>query len=546
MCGFVCTVIPRSGHRLSHRGPSALGASGITLPWAHVTMEMSRLAVVDQRDIAVPFDFRASCGVLLAYNGEIYNWRELRAELSNGRPWETECDAEVLARAWRRWGAECLGRLNGMFSFVLVDTLEEVVFAARDRAGEKPLYYAHVGTGWAFASEIKALPVVLEEAPCETLEALEFDCTERTPFVGVHALSPGHYVRLSDAGLIRCFETRQWWAWPMGECNQTMRGPDAEDELLSLVTDAIQIRASAEVPVALQLSGGLDSAIVQAVAGCQRLYTVEFGGDGIDNLTPARIAAQGGIPKAVRFTYEDMLRAFSKIAWHLDTPATWTAVCQWFMNQQIHDDGAVVVLSGEGADELFGGYARYRVLWGLDLPARDPVLREYGPLLGRCIGTTNEVMTRMLCRGSSREHHATAADLIARFGGLSASSVDVMQRVDFYTTMQVLLRMADRMSAAFGMENRCPFLDYRIMEFAARLPLSERIDAGNTKAILRRVALRLGVPPEIVHATTKRGLALPWARWTEERQEWARAAFAAFMRGRWREVFGLRPEGPAR
>lgn len=533
MCGFVATITPRSGHLLGHRGPDGIGGGDALLPWGSVHMEMARLAIVDQRTIPVPFDFRESAGVVLAYNGEIYNWRALRAELSDGRPWQTDCDAEVLSRAWRAWGPECLNRLNGMFAFVLVDTIKGEVFAARDRAGEKPLYYARHGMGIALSSEIKALPVELREAPCPEMEALEFDCTERTPFAGVFALAPGHFLHFRSPERLAAPLAVEWWRWRMGESDTATA---KEEDLAESVADAIRLRAKAEVPVSVQLSGGLDSAIIQVVARSDRAYTVAL--DGMDDYF-ARIANRGDATAPIRFALSDLLGALPKIAYHLDTPATWTAVCQWFMNQRIREDGAIIVLSGEGADELFGGYTRYRILWHLErMRTGDPSLGPYLPLVEHMTGARDEILARMLNRGgpSTMDTSRALVDRFARGDDL----VTRMQRVEFYTTMQVLLRMADRMSAAFGMENRSPFLDYRVMEFAASVPVEQRVDANWTKAILRRVAERLGVPGSIVNEKTKRGLSIPWSKWngaTGSRGAWDRSTFATLMRETWRRTF---------
>jgi asparagine synthase (glutamine-hydrolysing) len=528
---------------LSHRGPDGTGGLSEDLSWAHVSLEMARLSIVDRTAIPVPFDFRASCGVVLAFNGEVYNWRALRAELSDGLPWATECDAEVVARGWRRWGLGVLQRLNGMFGLVLVDTLKGVVLLARDRAGEKPLYYAPLGSGIAFASEIKALPVKLEEAPCAELEALEFDCLETTPFRGVRCLGPGEYILFAGTATLGAPQPARWWSLPT-DIDEGMSWDEAIEQTESLLVDSIRLRAVTEVPVAVQISGGLDSAIIQAVAKSDRLYTATFPEDGVDNLALARAAAQGREPAAITFGFADLDRVLSKVAYHLDTPATWTAVCQWFMDQKIAEDGAVVVLSGEGADELFGGYSRYRILWWLDQAIEDENLSAYGALYRSMFGKSDEILARMLNRGgeATLDH---ARSIAQRFAGTCCDLPAAMMRVDFYTTMQVLLRMADRMAAAFGMENRSPFLDHRLIELGARMPTRWKINERESKAVLREVARRLGVPSAIVDEKTKRGLFVPWGKWCSSvgegaaRGAWDRGVFTKMMRTAWRRAFDL-------
>jgi asparagine synthase (glutamine-hydrolysing) len=503
---------------------------------------MARLAIVDQREIQVPFDFSRSVGIYLAFNGEIYNWRELRAELSDGTPWETECDAEVIARAFRKWGPACLHRFNGMFGIALVDVERGVFFLARDRAGEKPIYYQKMSGGFSFASEAKALPGPKRPGYCPEVEVFEFDCLGSTPFLDVKCLGPGEFILARHATDLAAATPMNWWALP-SDVDESLTFPAAVDEAEYLLRDAIALRAVSEVPVGVQLSGGLDSAIVQAVVRSERLYTVTFPEDGVDNLPLARAASLGlAEPQPITFGYRDLLEWLPKIAYHLDTPATWTAVCQWAMNGKMAKDGIVVVFSGEGADELFGGYTRYRILRHVEGMRVDPRLDAYRALLFHVLGDDVALLSRMIDRskdGSHREEAEAIVRVLSRGLGL----VNDAGRVDFYTTMQVLLRMADRMSAAFGMENRAPFLDFRIMEFASRLPSRFKVTEQGSKVVLMEVARRLGVPAAVVDQTTKSGLFVPWAKWRPattpggSRGEWDRSSFRDLMFAEWAKAF---------
>lgn len=537
-----CRFAPRAVELLKHRGPDAQGTSHVDLPWASVTLGMSRLKVVDQTDISVPFDFREDVSIVLAYNGEIYNWRELRASL--GRlEWRTECDAELLAWLWRtRGGPKCLDKLNGMFAFVLVDMLTHEIHIVRDRAGEKPLYWTTRGDVTYFASEPKALPVALRAGACPDMAVLEFDCGRTTPFDAVQAVQPGHHHLLRPDEHI----THVWWALPTDPPTKPLSVPKVNDlvhEVKELFVDAAALRHVAERKVAIQLSGGLDSAMTQTAAKCQHPYCVTFG-DELDNLTAAKSAAASmGAPSAevpavvpVTFTKDDLLEVLPKVAYYLDTPATWTAVCQWFLNKKIAEDGEVVVLSGEGADELFSGYARYRILHWLDAMRADPHLATYGPLIERTFdGPPARLLACMLDR-SSGEDRVRAEYLVAAHGG-QGSLVDRMARVDFYTTMQALVRMADRMSAAFGLENRSPFFDYRLMELSARIPSCNKVTEHESKTILRQAARALGVSWTITDEQTKRGLTVP-ASWGDGK--WDREWFRDEMLKAWRNAC-LRP-----
>jgi asparagine synthase (glutamine-hydrolysing) len=233
----------------------------------------------------------------------------------------------------------------------------------------------------------------------------------------------------------------------------------------------------------------------------------------------------------VTFTKDELLAALPEVAYYLDTPATWTAVCQWFLNKRIAEDGGVVVLSGEGADELFGGYARYRVLHWLDTMIADPHLAGYGPLIQHAFGEVQPVSVpaHMLNRGGvGTLNHAIT--VVWQYGR-GRTLVDTMSRVDFYTTMQALVRMADRMAACFGMENRSPFFDYRLMELSALIPSKTKITEHESKTILRQVARGLGVSWQITGERTKRGLTVP-ASWGDGK--WSRGWFAKEMQIAWR------------
>lgn len=532
MCGIVAAIgahptLPALD-RIVHRGPDGRGECVIDLGWTTVALGMVRLAIVDRRPIPVPYRF-ASCGVTLAYNGEIFNWRALRHELSDGAPWETECDAEVLARAWRRWGAGCLARLNGMFAFVLVDELRREVFVARDRAGEKPLYVdsrAGNGTEIAFASEAKAFANLIE-TPCADLVALEADFAS-TPLRGVVAFQPATSELYGGSGARRA----QWWSLPM-EADQ---GGSVE-ELTALVTDAVRLRA-ADGPLAVQLSGGLDSAIIQRVALAERLYCVTF--PEINNVDGARAGADGRAVIPITFTREAMFSAMGEIAWHLDTPATWTAACQWFMAREMAQAGVRVALSGEGADELFGGYTRYRPLWWLDRVRQDRHLDGYAAQLDVLLGgDETEIVARLLCRHPQGLRRVRR--LVEQYGG-DGNALARAMRMEFHVTLPTLLRMADRMTMAHGIEGRAPFLDFRIMEYAGRLRMDRKVGEEGGKLALRAVAQQLGVPSTIVQAKTKRGLAIPWFAWRTTRGEgargaWDRAEFAEAMLAAWRGRF---------
>lgn len=554
MCGIVGIVAPQSTtHRtpwtegLHHRGPDARGDREVALPWGTAHLGTTRLSIVDATGQVPTPGFFAQVGVLLAFNGEVYNWRELRQELTEtGTVWETRCDTEVVAHAWRRWGTEMLRHFNGMFSLALVDLRTSVVFLARDRAGEKPLYYASHEGAFFFASEAKALGVPLIEGTCPELDVLEFDCLEGTLFQGVLRLEPGQSLLLQSPSDLLRPQPQTWWTFPT-EVDEGMTWKQAADETEALLVDAILLRADTEVLTTVLVSGGLDSAIVQAVARFPQVFCCSFPQDGLDWLPQAQLAARGAEVVPVTFGLPQAMEALGDVAYHLDTPATWTALGQWFLGKEMNTRGYKVVLSGEGADELFLGYSRHRILWWLSQARKDPQLANYQALIGLVTaGTDVDILAKMLDRSPKNRSLAHAQALVRRFSTTGDLAAD-MGRVEWHTTMQCLLRMADRMMAAHSIENRSPLLDYRLIELAARMPTRHKVTADRSKAVLREVALRVGVHPNIVNDLNKTGFVVPWNQWhatgqTGERGAWDRGHFRAAMHTAWQRTFRVQKQ----
>lgn len=551
MCGIVGAVLVHSGpptriptDLLHHRGPDDHGVREARLPWGSAFIGATRLSIVDATGpVPVP-GFFEHVGVLIAFNGEVYNWRELRRELTNGIPWETQCDTEVVAHAWRVWGPDMLRRLNGMFALCIVDLRDGRVFLARDRAGEKPLYYTVHDETFYFASEVKALPVPFVEdiQPPGEMDVLEFDCLARTPFDGIYRLEPGQSLLLQSPEDIEDPNPETWWRFPQ-DIDEDMTWERALEEVEALLVDAIRIRADTEVPATALVSGGLDSAIIQRVGKFPTVFCCSFPQDGMDWLPMARLAAGESEVVPVTFDLAAAERDLGQVAYHLDTPATWTALSQWFLAKEMRSRGYKVVLSGEGSDELFAGYSRYRILWWLLQARRDPQLTKYQRLVNLVTaGSDGDILAKMLDRSPDNRSYDHALHLVKNFSTTGDLVADML-RVEWHTTMQCLLRMADRMMAAHSIENRSPFLDHRLVELAARMPTRHKVTPAWSKAVLREVALRLGVPPSIVNDPTKVGFVVPWNQWrgtgSGPRGAWDRTDFAQAMLAAWRRVYRL-------
>lgn len=347
-----------------------------------------RLAIVDvnAKNVA-PFRFK---NLVLAFNGEIYNYKDIRTTLKKlGYSFKTNTDTEVLIKAFDKWGIQCLDKLNGMFAFAIYDGKQ--IILARDIAGEKPLYYTE--KPFRFASEAKAL---------------NFDCEE---------LPPANY-------LVYDFNNsydEEWW-YP-----KKVEIKNPEEELEKLLEDAINIRTQTEVPYALYYSGGIDSSLISTFHNFKYKITYE----------------DGDFEK-------DFKENIGKISWHLDYPVkSFSAYGLWQLAKKAKELGAKVVLSGEGADELFGGYIRY-------LP--DALYQQ------------------------AQEKFPSYAQMF-----LVNKTLEEWCEEEFNGNLRELLRMGDRMASAWGIENRCPFLDKRIIEFAFSLPFKYKLEGFETKKILRKI-----------------------------------------------------------
>lgn len=278
--------------------------------------------------------------------------------------------------------------------------------------------------------------------------------------------------------------------------------------------------------VAVQLSGGLDSAIVQAIAKCENLYCITWPEE--DNLTTAKLAASGREVEGVTFTYEEMLETLPEIAKLTDGKGTWTQAAQWFCGRAMAADGVTVVLNGEGADELFWGYPRYKVLRRLDANYSDPKLAAYQDATAYKIhGSPVDAVAALLSRNMSRVQAQELAESANYDRGCAGAAADVEERVGLVE----LLHFEEVIAAAHGIEHRWPFMDPRVIEFAHSLDADALINENHCKAILRRVAAMLGVHCDIVNETTKKGLFIPQSWRPKGEPKWSRRWFAELMRG---------------
>jgi asparagine synthase (glutamine-hydrolysing) len=536
ICGIVRfdgeVVIPEQIHamkkRLAHRGPDD---DGSYLDGA-VGLGHRRLAIIDVAHGQQPMAGEGG-RIWVVFNGMIYNYRALREELSRaGHRFATDCDTEILVHGYEEWGTKLLDRLNGMFAFATWDG--EQLFVARDRMGEKPLYYAFQNRIFYFASEIKSLLVHIKATPNIPEDFLVFENTlsDDTLFAGIKRLLPAHYLIVRDGTL----SVTRYWA-PPDRLDDQITARAAVQELRDLVYDAVMLRLQAEVPVGMYLSGGLDSSLIACIARPSVVFTSYYDYPGkFDEREPARAAARqiGAEQLCVTLQPEEVPALFETILYHLDQPISSSSTLSSFNLARHARKYVKVVLNGQGADELFGGYARYVLLHHEVEFGKLPFFAQYTPIARRLWHPAMfgepalrylTLIQRVPPRTSRplevlRELFAYHPDIVAQMG-----------YADAVISLPDLITMDDRGCAHVGLESRSPFLDYRIVEFAFRLPARFKIgEGGVTKRILREVA-REFVPSEIVDRTDKMGMVSPIGAWLRgELRPWAEGLLGALRR----------------
>lgn len=550
-------VLRRMTDVLVHRGPDGEGL----FVDDHAALGHRRLSIIDVARGHQPMG-AAGQAVQIVFNGEIYNYRALRDELeAAGHRFATCSDTEVILQGYLAWGERCVERLNGMFAFAIWDSRNRRLFLARDRVGKKPLYYWRDGARIAFASELKALRALglpqggeIDEQALDCYFVYGYIPAPRTIHRGVHKLRAAHTMFVDDAGerSIRYWTLR----WGNGETRST--DPESVvDELESLLDEAVRCRLMSEVPLGAFLSGGLDSSLV--VSAMSRLsgkpvstHSIGFDEAGFSELPTARATA--GLLDCEHHEYTvrpDAVDVLPRIAHHFDEPlADSSAVPTWYVCEMARRS-VTVALSGDGGDEAFAGYTFRYVPHEMESRVRRRVPAAIrAPLFGALghVWPASARLPRFLRLKTVFENLAVSdveafhrdlawlredtrrglysRDFLRRLQGftpretvyphyLGNEASDALGRAQyadmhFYLPEDVLVK-ADRMSMAHSLEVRSPLLDYRILEYAARLPSSMKMNTRNGKLPLRALARRR--LPESLLALPKRGFSIPAAQW---------------------------------
>lgn len=526
-------VLERMAAAMAHRGPDGEG----TWHDEHAGLAFRRLAIID---LDPRSDQPLHLGPLhLVFNGEVYNYRELREELRGlGHAFVTEGDGEVLLHAWAQWGEGALDRLNGMFAFAVWDAERRTLTAACDPFGEKPLFWAEHDGRLLFASDVRALLQAAPELRAPREGALGpylarglMPPIDESFFARVRRLPGGHVLRWR-AGRAT---TARWWHPRRVEVPR--RYEDAADRLRELLTDSIRLRLRSDVPVGTSLSGGIDSSALVGLAGHlagdhrRHAFTARFPGFERDEWDYARaVARSAGVLEhhAVEPGAEELLEDLQGLVRAHEEPVASSSVyAQFRVMRAAHEAGVTVLLDGQGADELFGGYEGAEG-WALRAEgtgatlhalvhggrARRAVLLSLGAERG-----PRALAARHRLRGASPYAATGVAREAARIdppdvpwasgGGPLRRE---LARQTFHTSMPALLRYADRNSMAHGREVRLPFLDRRVAELTFSLPAAFLHRDGTRKRILRD-AVRDVVPAQVLARRDKVGFETPEASW---------------------------------
>lgn len=562
LCGYITKqnlpsgVLERMNNTMTHRGPDDAGIYQGSFPGGlFIGLGHRRLSILDLSDSGHQPMFTADGSLGLVYNGEIYNFRELRAGLEQkGRRFRSNCDTEVLLYLYQEYGTDCFSMLNGMFAAVFADFETGRVVLARDRAGKKPLYYFTGNAGeLVFASELKPIlqyPQFRKHIRQEVLSGyLCHHCimAPNTIFEDTYKVNPGEYIVWEKGAVTRAYY------WDLLERYKALsREPETDYEtakkhLKELLFDAVEKRYIADVPIGTFLSGGIDSSLITAIARAVnaepvRSFTIGFDDQASNEAEYAKaIARYLGTEHRERYvSEEDLLGQLQDIARYYDEPFGDSSQIPSMLVSQIARQETTVILSGDGGDELFCGYEMYDwAYWAqrldgigrladnaLRLPGiRRLALEKRLPGKARAFLENRNPDTKVQLFTDIRENHMREMLTGEQLSAKSDLESEIVRRglcvndwqmrrmlLDIRQEMadDILVKM-DRASMRYSLEVRCPILDYRIMEYSFRMPMAFKYSHRDKKHILKELAYEM-VPRELLDRP-KKGFGVPLAKW---------------------------------
>jgi asparagine synthase (glutamine-hydrolysing) len=541
---------------ITHRGPDEAGLHCD----AHAALAHRRLSIVDLSTGQQPLS-NEDGSIWVVFNGEIYNHADIRRELEpHGHHYRTRSDTETIVHAYEQWGDECVQRFRGMFAFAIWDAPKRRLLLVRDRLGIKPLYWTMAGDALLFGSEIKALlesgmvNAVPNHAVLPEVLSTRYTSGEETLFRSIYKLLPGH--RLVFEGGVAKID--QYWDVPRRDSSPQSPVANPVERFKELLEESVRLRLMSDVPLGMFLSGGIDSSAIAAIMAGMidrplQTFSVAFKDRAFNELEYAREVARaiGAVSHEIVIDDQDFFGALPKLVWHEDEPIAHPSSVPLYFVSALARQHVTVVLTGEGSDELLAGYGKYpRVAWNwragtvyermLPAAVRDSIARGVVPMLPKkleryarrsflAMDRSPEAMffdnfaairladqQRLLApayRAAATRTGAYALSL-GYFNAPNGAStlLDRLLYADIKTYLVELLMKQDQMSMATSIESRVPFLDHKLVEFAATLPDAWKLSGFTTKRVLRESMK--GLLPESILNRPKMGFPVPFAGWT--------------------------------
>ena len=551
-------VLQRMTGAIAHRGPD----DHRYFKEAPAFLGHRRLSIVDLAAGHQPMANEDE-SVWVVYNGEIFNHANVRPDLERaGHRYHTRCDTETVIHAYEEWGPASIQRFRGMFAYVLWDRKKRELFCVRDRLGIKPFYYFWDGETFVFGSEIKAVlqhPLVsagFDESVIPEFLSFGYTSDERTFYKGIRKLMPGHWIRISFASDQPKFEIQQYWDVPRPKDTEQRSDEEWIADCRQRLEETIRMRLMADVPLGMFLSGGVDSSSIAAVMQKMVTEKIKTFSVGYKEVAYSELEYARATAKAlntdhhdVQIGMEDFFNALPKLIWHEDEPITWPSSVSLYFVSKLASENVKVVLTGEGADELFAGYSRYkfysknaqllRYYRVLPEPLRELIRSQVAasPLIGANV--RRKLQHTFVGRGEDLEslyidnfYSAFSAVEQKQLHSMTQSPYGSYRRywdadegrsllrrmlyADQKTYLVELLMKQDQMSMACSIESRVPLLDHTFVEFAARVPDHLKVRNGVSKYILKRAVSDI-VPSEVIERK-KLGFPTPLRSWLLERR----------------------------
>jgi asparagine synthase (glutamine-hydrolysing) len=565
MCGFVTWAdslhsiekqkLEQMRDLLQHRGPDARGS--FVSSDSHVGLGFRRLSIIDLSPAGNQPMSNEDGSIQIVFNGEVYNFSEIRPELeARGHHFRSQTDTEVILHAYEEWGENCVVRLIGMFAFAIWDSRQRRLFAVRDRLGIKPLYYSATDCRIILASELKPImdaPGFSRDLDTDALQeylARGYISSPMTIFKFARSLPPGHFLIWSqDTGEV---SLNQYWDPLKQLSNEHPKQEYSEQEwidaLEGLLRSSIKYRLISDVPLGVFLSGGIDSSLVTAlmcqVAGTQvKTFTIGFKETDYDEGIHAQNVAEylGTVHTPLEVSYRDAQQLIPHLPEFYDEPFADSSQIPTLLVSRLARQHVTVALSGDGGDEMFGGYETYRLmerwqyLWKLPQSIRNGIQRVVGlfpderlRLAGRGLALPDPVTfasyfnaiwrpqeIALLLPGIGKNLKDATNDPVARYLGQNSHRFDLLEKLMLIDLQRYLpndiLTKVDRASMAFSLEARVPLLDHRVVELALRMPISLKRRNGESKFALRQILYRY-MPRELVDRP-KQGFSVPLDYW---------------------------------